>query len=459
MKLWNKLLRRESTGGVVGGSVSSGTGAQSQPSGGDYVGRAVIIKRGEEALVVSAVYSAVEIVSNTLAMMSIKYQRRDRKGGCYVDDDGRYGGQRLNYLLQIQPNERQNAMQFWREVWQSVVLRGNAIVWLERGADGEPLFFDTAHRSATVLYDKQRNRYEVTDMSLGVYKELEGREVIHLRNTYTDMSGLWGISTIAYASRALSVSATADAQTLDTTSKGGRMKFIIMQPPKQSLGVGRYSFKENSAVAEKLNDEIYSQDVSFLNTDGELKQVSLSAADQQLLQNRQFGVPEVARFFGVPKSMLMDDSNSSYKTPSAAQTAFLNRTLAPRMRELELELNAKLLGMSGYGPNKLHVCERNIFVLDLESQAAWNKSRLETGVATVNELRKEQNMPKVENGDDVMVSTNLAIAGSEKLSGATSGNGNSGGADGNGDGNSSGSGGNGDGNSDNKTDGDGNSND
>lgn len=449
MKLWNKLLRRESTGGVVGVAAPSDTGAKGKPTGGDYVGRAVTIKRGEEALVVSAVYSAVEIVSNTLAMMSIKYQRRDRKGGCYVDDDGRYGGQRLNYLLQIQPNERQNAMQFWREVWQSVVLRGNAIVWLERGADGEPLYFDMAHRSATVLYDKQRNSYEVTDMSLGVYKELDGREVIHLRNTYTDMSGLWGISTIAYASRTLSVSATADAQTLDTTSKGGRMKFIIMQPPKQSLGVGRYSFKENSAVAEKLNDEIYSQDVSFLNTDGELKQVSLSAADQQLLQNRQFGVAEVARFFGVPKSMLMDDGNSSYKTPSAAQTAFLNRTLAPRMRELELELNAKLLGMAGYGPNKLHVCERNIFVLDLESQAAWNKSRLETGVATVNELRKEQNMPKVENGDDVMVSTNLAIAGSEKLSGATSGgNGNSVGSDGNGDGNSG----------NNKTDGDGNSN-
>lgn len=435
MRLWNRLLRRESSGGAAAGAVSPGCGAQSSPSGGDYVGRAVTIRRGDEALVVSAVYSAVEIVSNTLAMMSIKYQRRDRKGGCYVDDEGRYGGQRLNYLLQIQPNERQNAMQFWREVWQSVVLRGNAIVWLERGADGEPLFFDMAHRTASVYYDKQRNTYEVTDLSLGVYKELDGREVIHLRNSYTDLSGLWGISTIAYASRALSVSATADMQTLDTTSKGGRMKFIIMQAPKQTLGVGRYSFKENSAVAERLNDEIYSQDVSFLNTDGELKQVSLSAADQQLLQNRQFGVAEVARFFGVPKSMLMDDGNSSYKTPSAAQTAFLNRTLAPRMRELELELNAKLLGMTGYGPNKIHVCERNIFVLDLDSQAAWNKSRLETGVATVNELRKEQNMPKVDNGDDVMVSTNLAIAGSDKLSGsAGSGNGNSVGGDGNGDG-------------------------
>ncbi len=421
MKLWNRLLKRENTG--VGRTAGSETaqGAQNANGGGDYVGKAVTIKRGDEALVVSAVYSAVEILSNSLAMMSIQYLRRDRKRECYVEDESKYGGQKINYLLQVQPNERQNAMQFWRDVWQSVVLRGNALVWLERGSDGEELYLDMARRTASVAYDKQANIYEIMDLTLGVHKVLSGREVIHLRNSYTDLSGLWGISTIAYASRALSVSATADAQTLDTTSKGGRMKFIIMQPPKQSLGVGRYSIKENTAAADKLNDEIYSQDVSFLNTDGELKQVSLSAADQQLLQNRQFGVAEVARFFGVPKSMLMDDGNSSYKTPAAAQTAFLNRTLAPRMRELELELNAKLLGMEGYGAHKIHVCERNIFVLDLESQAAWNKSRLETGLATVNELRKEQNMAQVENGNDVMISTNLAIAGSDKLSGTASG--------------------------------------
>lgn len=413
------FLRREADGGRVLPTSTGGDPAEAAasdlPQGGDYQRRAVMIRRGEEALVLSAVYSAVELLSNSLAMMSVQYMRHDAGRGCYVEDSGRYGGRRLNYLLQVQPNPRQNAMAFWREVWQSVVMRGNAVLWLERGANGEELSLEMARRCASVVYDREKNTYDITDLALGVYKHLEGREAVHLRNTYTDESGLWGVSTIAHAVQSLSVNATADAQTLDTTSKGGRMKFILMHPQKQSFGVGRYSSRENRKLAEQLNADIYSQDVSFLNSDGELKQISLSAADQQLLQTRQFGVAEVARFFGVPKSLLMDDANSSYKTPAAAQTAFLNRTLAPRLRELEVELNAKLLGPEGYGAHRLHVCEKDIFKLDKESQAAWNKSRLETGVATVNELRKEQNMPSVPNGGDVMVSTNLAVAGSEKV--------------------------------------------
>lgn len=417
MGIFDRFAWKREAGGerVLPKAEGEVAGGADVPQGGNYVGKVVRIRRGEEALVVSSVYSAVEILTNSLAMMSVQYLKHDRRGGNYVVDDGKFGGRKLNYLLQVQPNGRQNAMAFWREVWQNVVLKGNALLWIERDSSGEELSLECARKCASVNFDRDKNVYEIVDCGIGVYKKLEAKDVIHIKNTYTDETGLWGVPTIKYAARALSVTATADSQTLDTTSKGGRMKFILMHGQKANLGVGRYSLKENRKLADKLNSDIYSQDVSFLNSDGELKQISLSAADQQLLQVREFGVSEVARFFGVPKSLLMDDSNSSYKTPSAANTAFLNRTLAPRIRELELELNAKLLGIDGFGAHRIHVCEKDIFKMDLESLAAWNKSRLETGLASVNELRKEANMPVVVNGDDVMVSTNLAAAGSSKI--------------------------------------------
>ena len=42
---------------------------------------------------------------------------------------------------------------------------------------------------------------------------------------------------------------------------------------------------------------------------------------------------------------------------------------------------------------------------------------LQTGAKTVNEIRAEHDMPSVEKGDIVYVSTNLAELGSKKLSG------------------------------------------
>jgi hypothetical protein len=42
---------------------------------------------------------------------------------------------------------------------------------------------------------------------------------------------------------------------------------------------------------------------------------------------------------------------------------------------------------------------------------------METGVVSINELRAEQELPPIKNGDDHYVSTNLAVAGSAKLTG------------------------------------------
>ena len=56
-------------------------------------------------------------------------------------------------------------------------------------------------------------------------------------------------------------------------------------------------------------------------------------------------------------------------------------------------------------------------MFDSKGRAEIAKLRLESGTATVNELRKEWDMPAVPKGDISYISTNLAELGSEKLSG------------------------------------------
>ena len=47
------------------------------------------------------------------------------------------------------------------------------------------------------------------------------------------------------------------------------------------------------------------------------------------------------------------------------------------------------------------------FCFDLESRGKYWKQVIETGLYTVNELRREENKPDVEGGDTVLVSANL----------------------------------------------------
>ena len=55
--------------------------------------------------------------------------------------------------------------------------------------------------------------------------------------------------------------------------------------------------------------------------------------------------------------------------------------------------------------------------LDKEAQAKVDQLQLQTGAASVNEIRAQYDRPSVEGGDIIYVSTNLAELGSEKLRG------------------------------------------
>jgi hypothetical protein len=57
----------------------------------------------------------------------------------------------------------------------------------------------------------------------------------------------------------------------------------------------------------------------------------------------------------------------------------------------------------------------------MKSQADIDLKRLQTGWSP-NEIRGQYDMPAVKGGDDHYVSTNLAVAGSKKLSGEEGGN-------------------------------------
>ena len=382
--------------------------------GNDFRGKIVKVYDRSTALNVSACYRAIDVLSQSLAQVPISMMRYDKSVDCYVKYYDALGG-RLNYLLQVKPNERQNALHFWREVWQGVYCQGNSVIWLKRDSRGEVigLYNVGANNTGLVVYDILRNSYTLSDSLQGINEvHVLPEDVIHLRNTYT-RDGYIGESTISYANRALTIGATSDQQTLDNVSKGGRHKIIIQQK-HDGFSMGRYGRAEMQEAVDNFGQQLIDRDVSYA-PEGNLTTVSQSAADQQLLQGRQFGVSEISRFFGVPRVLLMDNTNVNYRTNEATQQE-LKSTLAPRLAELCNELDSKLVGVEGYGRLRFMSDMNVLGKADVKTQCEVAKVRLETGQASVNELRKESNMPKVKDGDDHYVSMNVGLIGSEKLS-------------------------------------------
>lgn len=413
-----RIRQREAgTQGVP--ATTAPTDAQQQKSevgGGTFEERVVYARSPQAALTISAVYRAVELRAKTIGQMLMQYQQKDHDKGNFVM--AMWGaGKRMNYLLQKRPNPIMSASSLFEQMMVQRLMLGNAFVYIERDEYGEPVSLWLARSGG---YNPLNGTYALTYLSdAGPKTVITDRDnVLHWPNTYRDPDGFWGISTLQYAFETLSLIKTENAQALETAAKGGRIKgFIGEEKPAQGAGTLAFGLINKSAgddYAKELSQKVYQQDITFMRGLDKWIPLSMTAQDMQIIELLQMSQDDVARFFAVPRPLLMMDSNSHYTTPTAATQEFLSRTIQPDARELEDEFDGKLLTIDDFGKRRFHLCEQPLFRLDPEAAAKVAKAKMEAGICTVNENRADFDMPTVEKGDIVYLSTNLMELGSDK---------------------------------------------
>lgn len=386
--------------------------------GADYRQNVVYVNTPDMAMKISAVYRAVNLISRGLATLRMEYKRKDRvKGYFKVYDNG--NGRLLNYLLGVKPNDRMNSFTLFENLVAGILLRGNAYIYPERDELGNVSALYLLSPDS-VVHDVYANMYHVADNTNGIYRTLYSWEILHFKNVSRD-GGYTGVSTIRYAAQTLGIAATADTETLKRFATGGRFK-AILKNTTSVRGFGEYQDEQLKGHGTDLQDAINrGDDILVVKGDAEVSPLSMTSADMQFLESRKFTIREIARFFNVPPSKLMDDSNSNYKSVEVSNIAFYSEALQPIVTEIEREFAAKMLNVHTFLDYKFTFNLRSLYALDLESKAKWDSSRLQNGQVSVNDLRRENDIEPVEKGDDVYLSVNFAPLGSAKLSGESDG--------------------------------------
>ena len=410
---WNFRRHRET-------SPSSSAVVSQDASGGDWAAN-VVRPNGRGSLLVPAWHRGVSLIMQTMGQMVVQYQRVNTGGGNYIED--RYGDSRLlNYLLQVRPNPLMTASQLLEQIEYRKIYFGNAYVLIERD---ELWRVKGLWLCQSGSYNVLDDSYTLTWTTAGGVKSgtFPSSSVLHFKNVFLSDDYLKGIPTVAFAAKALSIAATADEQSLADLAKGGKMKILVQEKDGLSMGTrGRANKDQLKKITAQLNSDIYSQDVMLLNNVADAKVISQTSQQMQVLESRGFQVSDIARILGIPRIMMMEQ-DGNYKMPEHATQEFMLRTIQPRIREMEDEMNSKLLGVQDFGKRRIHICELALRRLDAKGQAEIDKIHLETGVNTVNELRNQYDLPTVAGGDLNYVSTNLAELGSEKLRGVSGGGG------------------------------------
>ena len=401
----DKILKRE----AVVSEVKTQTAV-----GADYKENVEWVHTPTKAMKIAAVFRAVNLISSGLGVLRLEYKRKDRYNG-YFKVDETENGRRLNYLLSIKPNRRQNAVVMMKNLVAQILLQGNAYIYPVKSAYGE-IESLVLLKPGSVNYDVVSDTYNVSDEVNRIIGVFPSSDILHFKNMSND-GGYVGVSTITYAATTLGIAATSDKETLKRFATGGRFKAILKNNTSVK-GWGEYQDEQLEAHGEDLQDAINrGDDILAVKGDVDVSPLSMSSADMQFLESRKFTILEIARYFNVPPSKLMHDSNSNYKSVEVSNIAFYAEALQPIVAEIEREFEAKLLNEHTYLDYKFCFELSSLYALDLESKAKWDKNRLENGLVSVNDLRRERDIKPVEKGDDVYLSVNLAPIGSAKLNG------------------------------------------
>ena len=414
MDNWFRLFsRREVTPGVPK-TTDQNAPSNQPPKGGNWEAN-VVRPYGRTSLLIPTWTRCVQLIMQTMGQMLTQYQRLNGEGGNFIED--KYGKNGiLNYMLQVRPNPLMTASQMQEQIEYRKIYYGNAFVYIERGMDGYPVNLWLCTGGG---YNPLTNTYSLTynsDRGPRMMVECGAKDVLHFKNVFLTDDMYMGIPTIDYAFKALTIAATGDEQALQDMAKGGKHKVLIQEQQSPTLGTrGRANQSELRKMKDEFANDWMSNDVAILDNVADAKVISQTAQQLQLLEQRGYSDEALCRLMGVPKIIaIVGDGGGNYRMPEHATQEFLLRTIQPRIREHEDELNSKLLSAGDFGKRRIHICELALKRLDAKGQAEIDKMHLESGWS-VNEIRSQYDLPNISEGEDHYVSMNLGVVGSSKL--------------------------------------------
>lgn len=336
------------------------------------------------ALSLSAVYSAVELISNSIALLPIQVKFKDDKGDPQINSD-----HELNLAFN---NNDMSKYMIIKMMVADMLLFGNGYALIERSGGHVTGIRYLESNDVQVQWDKYKKKLYYTCNTVAG-KIIQPENILHIYKNSRD--GHTGIGVLKYAARTIDLANYTENSSLDYFAKGLNVTGIVHA--KQPMNKMQAQQALNSIEGNVNADKAY---YKFLPFDIDFQPLTQNAKDAQMIETRLFNVSEIARFFNISPVLLQDLSKSSYSTVEAANLQFLTQTLLPYISIIEAEFNRKLVGEENIF---IDLDEREFLRTDSQSTANYYVTLVNAGILSRNEVREQLGYNKVEGGDELAI--------------------------------------------------------
>lgn len=332
----------------------------------------------ETALYSSAVFSAVLLISETMASVPLKCYARK------ADDSRAPSNSPVARLFEQSPNGVVPVFHFIEALTAHACTFGQGFAEIVWGGNNfptalwplDPRYVDPVKKpSGQVGYV-----YRPPDQPLRV---LEPREVLHIRGPCFDTINAY--PRVRMAAKAIGLGMAAEKHAARFFSKGASSPVILEHPGQLSPAAHQ---RLEKSVASKRGEEGW--EPWILEEGMKANVVGVDPEKSQLRETRALQVIEVARFYRVFPHLLMDLDRATFSNIEELMLAFVRLTMLSWAKRWESELNFKLLpNSSSYLEFLFEGLERGA----LAQRLAAYKTGREIGLYSLDDLLKKENMP------------------------------------------------------------------
>lgn len=352
----------------------------------------------ESSLTIAAVFSAVRLLSEDVASLPLHLYVREEGGR-------RRATWRQEYkLLHSEPNGYQSAFSLREAMMASLLLRGNAYCEIERSGNGEAkaLHFIPPQTVSTKMVDGEIRHF------VGKQK-LDPSEVFHVHAFSTD--GISGRGVITLARQTIGLTKATESFGANYFGNGATPGGLLTpQKPLKQEQVDRLREGWN----EIHQGPKRAGGVAVLEPGMAYEKIGIPPEDSQFLETRKFQVTEIARWFRTPPHMLGDLEKATFSNIEHQGLEYVTHTLRPWLVRIEQEAMRQLLPPGVRGPYYFEHLVDGFLRGDIANRYKAYAIGRQWGWLSANDIRRLENMNRIEGGDEYLVPLNMTGGDDER---------------------------------------------
>jgi HK97 family phage portal protein len=357
--------------------------------GGTTAGKSV---NEHTAMQMTAVYSCVRILSETLAGLPLHVYRYNDTGG-----KEKYLAHPLYRLLHDEPNPEMTSFAFRETLMSHLLLWGNAYSQIIRNAKGEVVaLYPLMPNKMTVDRDSKGRLYYLYSRSgedaptLGKDSQvyLTPSDVLHIPGLAFD--GLVGYSPIAMAKNAVGLAIATEEYGAKFFANGAAPGGVLEHPG---------TLKDPQRIKDSWNAAYQGSGnahrVAVLEEGMKYQPIGISPEQAQFLETRKFQINEIARIFRIPPHMLADLEKSSFSNIEQQSLEFVKYTLDPWVVRWEQSMCRALLTESEKPTAFIKFNVDGLLRGDYESRMNGYAVARQNGWMSANDIRELENLDRI----------------------------------------------------------------